>query len=160
MQGLTQQSKDLIEWFQREASCPRCRKEHLVPDFLRVSHLVMNFGNHTIYMRKNNKTFRIKAYTQKVHEQENHLVDNWSEITEFETNLLACNPTKIVQILARGQLLPQKTTTSKLDNVRENQSVASDSLEMNWLHALATTDAMYPIGTKLLRHKLNIGRIG
>ena len=32
VQGLTQQSQDLIEWFQREASCPGCGKEHLVPD--------------------------------------------------------------------------------------------------------------------------------
>ena len=77
--------------------------------FLRVSRLVMDFRNDTIYMCKNNKTFRIKAYTQKVHEQEgNHLVDDWSESTEFETNLLVCNPTKIVQILARGQSLPEK----------------------------------------------------
>ena len=117
--------------------------------FLRVSRLVMDFGNDTIYMCKNNKTFRIKAYTQKVHRQEgNPLVDVWSETTEFETNLLACNPTKTVQIFARGQLLPQKSTTRKPDNVREDQSVASDSSEMNWVHALATTDAMYPIGTK------------
>ena len=117
--------------------------------FLRVSRLVMDFGNDTIYMRKNNKTFRIKAYTQKVHEQEGSpLVDDWSETTEFATNLLTCNPTKMVQILARGQPLPQKSTTRKPDNVREDQSVASDSSEMNWVHALATIDAMYPIGTK------------
>ena len=45
--------------------------------FLRVSRLVMDFGNVTIYMWKNNKTFRIKEYTQKVHEQEGSpLVDN------------------------------------------------------------------------------------
>ena len=117
--------------------------------FLRVSRLVMDFGNDTIYMRKNNKTFRIKAYTQKVHEQEGSpLVDDWSETTEFETNLLACNPTKAVQILTRGQPLPQVPTNFRTDNAPENQSVASDASEMNWVHALATTDAMYPIGTK------------
>ena len=119
--------------------------------FLRVSRLVMDFGNDTIYMRKNNKTFRIKAYTQKVHEQEGSpLVDDWSETTEFETNLLACNPTKTVQILASGQPFPQKSTNPKAENAREreDQSVASDASEMNWVHALATTDAMYPIGTK------------
>ena len=75
-------------------------------------------------------------------------MDDWSETTEFETNLLACNPTKAVQILTRGQPLPQVPTNLRTENAPENQSVASDTSEMNWVHALATTDAMYPIGTK------------
>ena len=117
--------------------------------FLRVSRLVMDFGNDTINMRKNNKTFRIKEYTQKVHEQEgNPLVDDWSDTNEFEINLLTCNPIKTVKILARGQSFPQKSTTPKTDNVKEDQCVASDLSKMNWVHALAITDAMYPIGTK------------
>ena len=79
----------------------------------------MDFGNDTIYMHKNNKTICIKAYTQKVHEQEDiPLMEDRLEITEFETNLLACNPTNIVQILASGQCLPQKSTTPKTNKMR------------------------------------------
>ena len=45
--------------------------------FLWVSLLVMELGNNIIYMKKNNVTFRIEAYTQKVHKQEgNPLVDD------------------------------------------------------------------------------------
>ena len=64
-------------------------------------------------------------------------MDDLLETNVFETNLLACHPTKIPMILARGQPLPLGS-----------DYIASTSSYMNWVHPFATVDIVYPIGMR------------
>ena len=76
-------------------------------------------------------------------------MDVHSVTTEFETNFLTCHPSKgskITIILARNQAF-NRDPKHWLKAYSDAKSTLSTSSDMNWVHALATANTMYTIGT-------------
>ena len=108
----------------------------------------MDFDNDMIYVREMNDLSDTYLYQNNAQTRRSPLINNLSEMTKFEENLLLREPSRdghMINFLTRDQT---HTHNPNPWFPFHNDDVSTTSFDMNWIHALVTADECIQIDTR------------